>query len=87
MYRWLQDTIWDSVMDNYEGYSQSEVCHSVYKGIPFWKKIIFKLFFSRDIMEDVVALISSFVVYSLKNCGHLELIKTADIICNFQYLL
>ena len=41
-------------MDNYEGYSQSEVCHSVYKGIPFWKKIIFKLFFSRDIMEDVV---------------------------------
>ena len=54
MYSWLQDSIWDSVMENYEGYSQSEICHSVYKGIPFWKKIIFKILFGRSIMEDVV---------------------------------
>ena len=45
MYSWLQDSIWDSVMENYEGYSESEIRHSVYKGIPFWKKIIFCLFF------------------------------------------
>ena len=54
MYSWLQDSVWDSVMENYEGYSESEIRHSVYKGIPFWKKIIFSLFFGRVIVEEIV---------------------------------
>ena len=45
MYRWLQDSIWDSVMINYDGYTQSEISYNVYKGIPYWKRIIFGFFF------------------------------------------
>tara|TARA_B100001250_G_C19543932_1_gene675970 strand:- start:347 stop:547 length:201 start_codon:yes stop_codon:yes gene_type:complete len=54
MYRWLQDSIWDSVMINYDGYTQSEISYNVYKGIPYWKRIIFGFFFGRNVVDEII---------------------------------
>ena len=54
MYRWLQDSIWDSVMINYDGYTQAEICYNVYSGIPYWKRIMFGFFFGRNVVDEII---------------------------------
>jgi len=54
MYRWLQDSVWDSVILNYDGCSISEIHHNVYQGIPYWKRILFGIFFGRTTIEWLI---------------------------------
>ena len=41
-------------MINYDGYTQSEISYNVYKGIPYWKRIIFGFFFGRNVVDEII---------------------------------
>jgi len=46
--------ICNSLVENYNGDNHYEVCHNVYKGIPWYKKLMYLTFLGRSYLDSVI---------------------------------
>lgn len=54
--QWGSDMVSESLEDYYEGYDHYEVCHSVFHGIPKWKRYTIMFLLGREWLDEEIDL-------------------------------